>query len=93
MSIASIVQKNPSHDLRGNPKKMGPVLPARFLLINKLEISLVYEGSRLQSVVRIFVSHIVVCEPTELTFNQWQQLIKRSLIAIAPINKKACYLG
>ena len=56
------------------------------VLIDELQIGLVYEGSRLKRVVGILAAHIAVRKAVQFLLDEWEQPFERCLVAVAPIN-------
>jgi hypothetical protein len=48
MASASVINKDPAHQLRGDAKELGPVLPTRVLLIYEPDIRLMNQVGSLQ---------------------------------------------
>src|SRR6266496_1333564 len=64
-STARIVDQNPPHCLRGNAKKVTPVLPVDRLLVDQLQVSLMNQRGSLQCVLGVFAPQIKVGQPPQ----------------------------
>ena len=81
---ASVVEQDAPHQLRGDPKKVGTILPLDLPLINQPDKSLVHQGRGLHRVTRTLSPHVASREPMQLVVHQRQQLSQRRLVALAP---------
>ena len=53
--------------------------------IDQPQVAFVYDRSTLQRMIRTLPLPVVVCHPTQLVVDQWQECIKRGLVAVAPL--------
>ena len=63
---------------------MRAILPADLPRVGEADERLVYQGRRLQRVVRTLPGHVSASEPAQLDFDERHQLFERAVIAIAP---------
>src|SRR5271166_6197687 len=80
-----MIHEDAPHQLRGNTKKVGPVLPLGRLLMEKTQIGLVNECPALECVVGAFPPEIVACDSAQLRINQGDQLFLSVLISLSPV--------
>jgi len=80
-----MIHEDASHQLRGNTKKMSPVLPLGRLLMEKTQIGLVNECAALKCVVGAFPPEVVTCDAAQLRINQGNQLFMSVLIPLSPV--------
>ena len=80
-----MVDEDPAHDLRGNCKEMGTVVPARAPLIDQVQEDFVNQRCGLQSMVRTFVAQLAAGDPAEFRVNERRKPIEGSLVAAAPL--------
>jgi len=52
--------------------------------IDQPQVAFVYDRSTLQRMIRTLPLPVVVCHPTQLVVDQWQECVKSGLIAVAP---------
>ena len=71
MAIASIVKENSSHNLSRNPKKVRAILPLHTGLIDETQERFVNKSSRLQGMTDVLMSHIVMRQTMQFSFNEW----------------------
>lgn len=64
---------------------MRAILPVHLPLIDEPDEHLVYEGRRLQGVVRSLAAKLARRHTPELRIDKWQQLIERSPVAATPL--------
>jgi hypothetical protein len=77
ISIAGVVQQNPSHDLCCDRKEVGTVLPPSLLLIDQPQVRLIYESSSLEGVIRILPAHVTMGKAMQFVFNDRKEPIER----------------
>jgi hypothetical protein len=70
------------HNLRGNPKNNGPILPLRGTLVDQFQVGLVDERRGLQSVVNSFLPHVPGRHLPRFAVNGWHELGGRLLISL-----------
>src|SRR5580704_683074 len=79
-----VINQNSSHELRRHGEEMGAVLPAHALVIHQPQVSLVDQGSGLQTVASAFRPQVVPGEPAQFVIHDRCQLIEGILISVAP---------
>jgi hypothetical protein len=84
LTRARVVDENPAHRLRRNPKEVTPVLPLDTTLIDELEIGLVHEGGRRNGVIRALSPQVRFRELFELAVQDLDQLTLRNPVALTP---------
>jgi hypothetical protein len=87
MAPARVVDKNASHQSGGDGKEVGTVLPLNVLLIDEPEVCLVYQFGWLQRAIGIFPSQIRSGMAAQFRIHEGNQLLKRLLVSIAPIDE------
>ena len=80
-----VIDQDAAHDLRGDTKEVGPILPVTLALIDKPDEYLVHEGRWLERVVRALTPQLAGGNAPELRIDEWQQLIERTPVATTPI--------
>ncbi len=65
-AIAGVVHEDAAHHHRGQPKKLGAVVPVDISLIDQARIGLVDEGRGLESVIAALPSHECPREASKL---------------------------
>lgn len=81
---AGVIDKNASHQLSRNPKKLRSIPPIHSLLIEDFEIKLVYQSSGLQGVFATFMAEITRREPVQFIVDERHQFLECFLIAVGP---------
>lgn len=82
--LPGVIYQNSPHELRRDTIKLGPVLPARILLIDETQIGFIDERGGLQCVSDALFPQVVPGQPAQLAVNERHQLIKRLLVASTP---------
>ena len=83
-SSAGVVRQHAPHDLRGNPKKMSPVLPAHSALTEEPNVGFVDELSGLELLTRRLASQIATGETVNLCVNERNELVEGTGVTISP---------
>ena len=76
-----VIDEDPAHDLRGNAKKVRPIAPPYFTLIDQAQVGFVDERGGLQRVSNRLVSKIARGEAAEFAVHERQQLLDCLTIA------------
>src|SRR5262245_23820016 len=73
VSRARALDQYASHGCRGDAEELRPVLPGNPALVDQSNISLVYQGGRLECVVRALAAKIAFGDPMKLIVNHRHQ--------------------
>jgi len=80
-----VVDEYAPHELRGNGKKLRPILPFRVALARQLDVGLVNQGCGLQGVPGTFLAQALGGHTPKFFIDEWHQLCGRVLVAIAQL--------
>src|ERR1041384_2223249 len=81
---ARVINQDMAHYLRRDGKKMSPILPVHFLLIDQPEVRFVDESGRLWGMSRILAAHKDTSQPAQFGIHKWDQFIERGLVTATP---------
>ena len=70
---AGVIDQDPPHHPRGDPEKVGAILPVRRRLIHEPKIHLMHQRRRLESVIRPFISEITGSESAQFLIGAGHQ--------------------
>jgi hypothetical protein len=90
---AGEIDQDPAHQLGADREKVIAVLPVDPVGIHKPQERLVNEGGGLQRVPRVLPPHVIAGDPLQFGLHEWNQLIQRGLLTLAPREKKLRYGG
>ena len=71
-----MIDHDAAHELRGDGKEMGAVLPLRMGLVRELEVSVIQQRSRLQRVAGSLPAHVMVRQTLELWLHERDQFLQ-----------------
>ena len=75
------------------PKELTAITPVRAALVDQPEVSLVYQRSALQSVIRALATQITPSLAAQFVVDHGHQGVKRLVIAVSPIYEQLRYLA
>jgi hypothetical protein len=87
-----VIDKDAAHQVRGDRKEVGAVLPLNPPLIDELQIRLVNQGGRRQRVIGPFALEIAARQPAQFRVNGVNETAPRSLVAFAPGHQETGYI-
>ena len=82
---ARVLDQNLPHQLSADGQEMLPVLKLTCALFFQTQISFVYQGRPLQSMVRTLVAQVVMRDPSQLVINKRDYSAQRLLITGLPV--------
>jgi hypothetical protein len=80
-----VIDEDAAHDVRGDAKKVRPILPVNLPLVDEPDEHFVHEGRRLQCVVGPLASKLTGGHASELCIHEGQQLVERGPVTAAPL--------
>jgi hypothetical protein len=83
--VARVIDENSPHQLRRDREEVGTVLPVGVALIDQLEVRLVDDGRRLQTIGPPLASEMPRCDRAKLVMHERNQLVEGFLAAVAPL--------
>ena len=83
-----MIDHDAAHQLRGDGKEMGAVLPMRMGLVRELKVSVVEQRGGLQGVAGSLPAHVMVRQTLELRLDERDELLQRADVSAAPIAKE-----
>ena len=87
-----MIDQNAPHQLGGNSKEAGFVLPSDFALFRQLEKSLMDKRCGLQRMVGSFPSHVVIRQSTQFPVDYGDQPVLRTSIPVIQILEQLSYV-
>jgi len=87
-----IVDENSPHNLRRDRKEVSTVLPRDLPCVHQAKVRFIHQGSRLQRPLRALLPHLQMSNPMEFPVHDRSELLKGSLISVAPGPEKPAYL-
>jgi hypothetical protein len=81
---SGVVDKYPSHCLRGNAKEVCAILPFHRALVDELDERFIDERGRLQGVVGTFFPQVARRQFPQLAMDFGHQPVQGLLLAVAP---------
>src|SRR5262249_19016506 len=88
-----VVEQDAPHDLRGNGKKMGAVLPVDAPLIDQLQIGFVDEDGRLNGAVAPLARGAARRDDAQLVVDERNETIEGLTVPALPVAKQTCDVG
>jgi hypothetical protein len=88
-----MVNEQPAHDVRRHREEMSAVLPARALLIDESQISLVNQPGRGQRMVGSFAQHVRTRQASEFLVHGIHQGLGGRFLAVTPCQEQARDIG
>jgi hypothetical protein len=83
-----MIDEHAPHEPSRDPEKVRSILPAEMSGIRQAEKSLIDECGRLQRMPAPLPAHVAAGQPVELRLHERQELVKGTILAVAPRAKK-----
>jgi hypothetical protein len=83
-----VVDQDPAHHLRGQPKKLRPVAPVHAVLLDEPQVGLVHERGGLERVARALGAQLRGREVAQLVVDRGQEAVEVRAVAAAPSDQE-----